>query len=77
MKDKFSLADVDMALELLRNIKASYIRLYNDTKNDKYQEKLDAVKKVEKEIYNGSSDAINIAYYLYNEYKELEGGLSE
>ena len=77
MKKEFTLADVDTSLELLRNIKASYIKLYNKTKNSIYNEKLESVKKVEEAIYNGSTDAINMAYYLYNEYKEIDGGLSE
>lgn len=75
--NKISLADVDTSLELLRNIKAAYIKLYNKTKDVIYKEKIESVKKVENEIYNGNTEAVSIAYYLYDEYKEIEGGLSE
>ena len=60
LTNELTIADSDVALEILSRRKAQIAKLYYESKNEKYKKDLDYLKKLENELYSGNEQVINI-----------------
>lgn len=65
-------ADLDVILELIRNIKADYFKLFNETSNLVYKEKFEMITDIEKGIYLGNEKDVNRFWDFYEEYQSKD-----
>lgn len=73
-KNEITFADIDVAIEIISEKKAKFVKLCSVNKDEKYKKILDKIKYLENELFIGHE---NIARIINTELNKIDEVLGE